>query len=163
MSFNPTMNPDDELAVGDYLTPERAVLWEPAAKNDLLIRLAGLLSTAPEVSSPEELQSGILRREALLSTGIGLGIGVPHVRLPSVSRPVMAAALVPGGVTDYAGFDGAPVRLVLMIAAGSEQHHLYLMLLSKLSTRLKDDAFRERLFQSRSDRELFLHLTSRNE
>ena len=91
------------------------------------------------------LEQGIFHREKLMSTGIGLGIGVPHVRLPSVMNPVMAAALCHEPVEDYDSLDGQPVRLVFMIAAGQNQHSEHVRLLSFISSRLKNDRLREKL------------------
>lgn len=51
-----------------------------------------------------------------------------------------------------------PVRLVLLIAARSDQHAEYLRLLSRLSSKLKDDCFRERLFACGSSAEFYAQL-----
>lgn len=51
-----------------------------------------------------------------------------------------------GGVADYGSPDAVPVRLVVMIVARTDQHELYLRVLSRLSSLLKEDGFRERVF-----------------
>ena len=50
------------------------------------------------------------------------------------------------------------VVLVLLIAARSDQHAEYLRLLSRLSSKLKDDCFRERLFACSSSAEFYAQL-----
>ena len=70
----------------------------------------------------------------------------------------VAAALVPEGIDDYESLDSMPVRLVLLIAARSDQHAEYLRLLSRLSSKLKDDCFRERLFACGSSAEFYAQL-----
>jgi mannitol/fructose-specific phosphotransferase system IIA component (Ntr-type) len=83
-----------------------------------------------------------------MSTGIGLGIGVPHVRLDSVRDLVMAAAVSEGPIADYVSLDDEAVRIVFMIAGASGQHARYIRLLSAISSRFKDEARREALLEA---------------
>ena len=80
-----------------------------------------------------------------MSTGIGLGVAIPHVRLASLNALVMAAAVVKHGIEDYVSIDGQPVRLIFMIAAGHHQHGEYLRLLSSLAHLVKGERMRQRL------------------
>ncbi len=147
-----------ECNLAGYLTGDRALLLDVHSKHEVLDRLIDCLAGSPEVASREELAAGVYEREKLMSTGIGLGIAIPHVRLASVSDLAVAAALVPGGIDDYESLDSMPVRLVLLIAARSDQHAEYLRLLSRLSSKLKDDRFRERLFSCGSPAEFYAQL-----
>jgi PTS system nitrogen regulatory IIA component len=92
-----------------------------------------------------------------MSTGIGMGIAVPHVRLASVTGPVMCVGICRNPLTDYESLDGVPVRLLFMIAAGQGQHVQYLRLLSSLSLRFKDDDLRDALM-SASDPKTFYRI-----
>jgi PTS system nitrogen regulatory IIA component len=74
-----------------------------------------------------------------------MGIAVPHVRLASVTAPVMSAGICRTPITDYESLDGVPVHLIFMIAAGQYQHAEYLRLLSSLSLRLKSEKLRNAL------------------
>lgn len=127
------------------LIPERTLLRDFATKHEVIEALLDTLAQAPEIRNRDELSEAIYKRESLMSTGIGLGIGVPHVRLPSIPRPVMACARSRTPIADYESLDGQPVHLVFMIAAGSEQHAQYINLLSVLSSRLKNEGLRKEL------------------
>jgi PTS system nitrogen regulatory IIA component len=74
-----------------------------------------------------------------------MGIAVPHVRLASVSAPVMAAGICRTPIADYESLDGVPIRLIFMIAAGKSQHVEHLRLLSSLSLRIKNETLRDAL------------------
>ncbi len=150
---------DDNFRLSGFLTPERAMVLESAGKTGLLRRMINLLATSPAISSETDLAAGIFHREQLMSTGIGQGIAIPHVRLASVSDLTVAAALIRGGVADYSTPDGVPVRLVIMIAARLDQHAGYLRLLSRLSSELKDEACRDRIFSAVDAADLFRRLT----
>ena len=128
------------------LRAERVLFLESCTKERALNRLIDCLASAAAMPPREKLAAGIFRREEMMSTGIGLGIGVPHVRLPSVPQLVMAAGICRPPIADYESLDRQPVRLIFMLIAGQDQHAAYLKLLSQISSRLVDPEFRERLW-----------------
>ena len=119
------------------LTPERVVVLEDKTKDAALRRLIGILAESPGVQDEETLATAVFKREALMSTGIGLGLAVPHVRLPSVKTLTMAVGIAPEGIDDYAALDDKPVHLIFLIAAPEGQHTEYLQLLAAISSRAK--------------------------
>ena len=114
MEDSGSSDPDGSFRLSGFLTPERTIVLNASDKRSVLNSLIELLAKTPQITSKAELADGIFRREALMSTGIGLGIAIPHVRLASVTGMVMAASLVPGGISDYESLDNQPVRLVVM-------------------------------------------------
>ncbi len=145
-----------EPELARVLVPQRVLILDSKTKKDALLALADCLGSAAEVKDRDALVQGIFYREELMSTGIGMGIGVPHVRLTSVTRPVMSAGLSRNPITDYQSLDGIPIHLIFMIAAGQNQHAEYLRLLSSLSLKLKDEKLRNSLI-SAPDTETFYH------
>ena len=137
------------------LTKERVVVLDKGDKDTVLRRLADLLAESPMVKNREQLLKGILAREELMSTGIGFGVGVPHVRIDSVSDLVMAVAVCKKPITDYASLDNQPVQIVCMLAARSDQHTKYIRTLSAVSSRLKDAETRKAIIES--DDPAFIH------
>jgi len=128
------------VELGSVLDPDRVLILDCSRKADALRILVECLGGAPEVRDPQALSEGIFRREQLMSTGIGMGIGVPHVRLDSVDDVVMCAGICRVPIVDYESLDGKPVRLIFMITAGKYQHTEYIKLLARLSSKLKDEA-----------------------
>jgi PTS system nitrogen regulatory IIA component len=135
----------DNFSISSILAPERILILDCASKADVLKALGICLCTSPAIKNKADFEAEIFRREAIMSTGIGLGVGVPHVRLDSITDIVMAVGVNRWDLTDYESIDGKPVRLVFMIAASAGQHAQYLKLLSYISTELKDENFRQRL------------------
>lgn len=125
------------------LPVERIILLDHATKQDVLTQLVDLLAKSPMVKKPDELLNGILERENLMSTGIGFGIGVPHVRINSVTELVMAVAICKTPITDYVSLDDMPVQIVCMLAARRDQHTQYIRTLSAISSRLRSPLVRE--------------------
>jgi len=145
------------VALDNVLSPERVRFMEKATKNQVLDTLIGILGASPEVADAEELRKGIYHREELMSTGIGLGVAIPHVRLKSVRNIIMAVAVCHDGVQGYESMDESPVRLVFMIAGGEKQHAEHLKLLSFITTRLKKHGLAESLLEAK-DPESFSEL-----
>ncbi len=145
---------DGEFRLSGRLALDRCTVLEKAGKNETLETLIELLAPFAGAAGRDGLAEAVHAREKLLSTGIGLGIAIPHVRLPSATDLVAAAALVRSGIPDYVSMDSLPVHLVVMIVARTDQHELYLRVLSRLSSSLKDEAFRARVFHCASSREL---------
>ena len=80
-----------------------------------------------------------------MSTAIGRGIAIPHVRLASVTDLVMAVGISRTDIIDFQAIDDTPVRLLFMIAAAYNQHSYYLQTLSFFSSRLKNRELRDNL------------------
>jgi PTS system nitrogen regulatory IIA component len=127
------------------LAPERVIFFDTNEKAAALKTLCAALGTSPLIHNEAELEQAIFRREELMSTGIGFGVGVPHVRLSSVDDLVMALGIARKPLADYSSLDDDPIQIVCMVAAGGTQHPQYIRALSSISSRLKDDAVRKAL------------------
>lgn len=133
------------IAIESVLTQERTLILRHRNKKDILNELITVLASAPHIGDREQLAEAIFRREAILSTAIGSGVAVPHVRMKNVKELVMAVGVSREGITDYQAIDGAPVHIVCMIAAVPSRHEQYLRLLAVISAKLRDEQLRNEL------------------
>ncbi len=140
--------PPNLVQIRNILSPDRIVFLSHSTKQDALVALAGTLGTAPQVKNSQELTAEILKREELMSTAIGRGIAIPHVRLASVTDLVMAVGISRTDIIDFQAIDDTPVRLLFMIAAAYNQHSYYLQTLSFFSSRLKSQELRDSLLEA---------------
>ncbi len=157
----PAKPAEDEsiVRVKNILSPERIVYINHVTKHDALVELAENLSTAPQIKFEKELITEILKREELMSTAVGRGIAIPHVRLSSVTDLVMSVGICKNEIIDFQTIDDIPVRILIMIAAAHNQHAYYLKTLSFFSAKLKDKELREALLNSTSPLEAYELLT----
>jgi PTS system nitrogen regulatory IIA component len=146
---------EQTVVIRELLSPKRVLVSDVAAKKEALEALIQVLAGAPQVRDAVELQREVYRRERLMSTGIGCGIAVPHVRLATVEDIVMAASVHRRPVEDYESLDGQPVRIVLMVAAGKDQQAQYLKTLAAVSSRLKEEDFRDKLLNAQDQRQAY--------
>jgi nitrogen PTS system EIIA component len=154
-------DPASIISLRDILAPEHVLVFDTASKRQALQYLIDAVSSSPYVGRKDEIQTGIFHREELMSTGIGLGIAVPHVRLKSVKKPLMAVGISASDITDYDAIDNNPVRLLFMILAGSNQHTEHIKILARISSLVKDDGFREDLMKARDADRTFDLLTGK--
>jgi len=150
---------DGAVLIEDVLTPERVQLLHGETKEDILNRLVDVLGEAPEVQNVHELREEVFEREKLMSTGIGMGVGVPHVRLGSVQRLVMAVGVNAVGLADYQSLDEQPVRVVCLVAAHQSEHAQYLKTLAAISSLLKHEGTRAALLEAETAERVYEILT----
>ncbi len=127
------------LTLSGFLSVDRIlILTGKQEKDDVLNALIETLAEVPEIDGRDDVARGIFHRESLLSTGIGNGIGVPHVRLTDLDESYMALAVVPEGISGYEALDDQPVKIVFMVVAGKDQRTLHVKLLQSISATFFD-------------------------
>jgi PTS system nitrogen regulatory IIA component len=137
------------------LSLHRILFLNYSSKKDVLLALAENLADAPQVKNKQELSSEVLKREELMSTAIGFGIAIPHIRLSSVTDLVVSVGISRTDIVDFHPLDDEPVRLVFMIAAAHNQHSYYLQTLSWFSNRLKNKELRDLLLKAQTPQEVY--------
>jgi PTS system nitrogen regulatory IIA component len=145
----------ETIHLDTIISPDRIVFLQFPTKRDALLSLADNLANAPQVKNRQELASEILKRDELMSTAIGRGIAIPHVRLASVTDLVVSVGLSRTDIVDFQALDDEPVRLLFMIAAAYNQHAYYLQTLSFFSARLKNRELRNALLLASDSREAY--------
>lgn len=149
-----------QTGIGDVLHLDRVLLLKKGSKAEVLEALVNALASAPQVHDKQELLREVNERERLMSTGIGFGIGVPHVRLSSIDDLVLAVAVTQSPISDYESLDESPVRIICMVAARDDQHAQYLKMLARISTVLKSEQVRNDLLKAKSKEEIHTILTT---
>ncbi|UTY32969.1 PTS sugar transporter subunit IIA [Treponema putidum] len=144
-----------KITTENFLSPDRIIPLDYSTKHDVLVMMSEVLSKAPQVKNSAELLDAILKREALMSTAVGRGIAIPHVRLSSVTDLVMAVGISKRDILDFDAVDGNPVRLVFMIAAANNQHDYYLQTISHFSAKLRNEELKSRLLNSTDPAEIY--------
>lgn len=137
----------------DYLDEDFVWFLDPAPKNAILKTMAEGLSASPNIADSSAFLQAVVEREKLMSTGLGLGMAIPHVKIDSVKEITLGVGIIRGG-TEWDALDGLPVQLVFLFAAGAEQHHQYLRLLSKVILVMKNKVRREKLSAAKTVEEV---------
>ena len=142
------------MKIMDFLNKKAISVNIKATDKEGIVReLVGLLSNATEIKSKEELIKAVLSREALGSTGIGQGIGIPHAKSQSVKELVAAFGLSKNGV-DFDSLDGEPAHIFFLLLAPEESAGPHLKALARISRMLKDRYFRDLLRKAKDEDEV---------
>lgn len=145
----------ESVSLASIIAEECVVLLDCETKEEALIQMIDLLAATPFVRKRAELVQGIFAREELMSTALGYGIGVPHVRLDSVKGIVMAVGVCKEPIRDYISLDDDPVQIICMLVARKNQHAQYIRTLSAISSRLKSEDVRERILVANDPGKIF--------
>lgn len=137
----------------DYTDISFIKFIESKEKFDAIEELAGVFRDSDACTDLPGLISALKEREKIMSTGIGFGIAIPHAKIPQNKSMHFAVGLCRDGI-DFDSMDGKPVHLIILVAAGENQHKHYLSLLSKIMTVLKDNDIKEQIIQCRTPQEV---------
>lgn len=129
-------------------------------KTDIIHQAVDLMERSGKITNRALFEEQVFNREKESTTGVGMGIAIPHGRSSGVNKPGLAAMVIPEGV-DYDALDEQPVHLLFLIAA-PENGSVHLEVLAKLSRMLMDESLGRKLCQARTPEE-FLNLLNEAE
>src|SRR5512134_571458 len=138
------------MLLSELLTPD-AVLprLKASGKRDAVAELVGLLESAHGLDSRGEILDRVLRREAMMSTGIGNGVAIPHGKARAVDRMMASCAVSPGGV-DFEAVDGEPAHLFILLVSPESVGTPHVKVLANISRLLKEESVRSSLREADS-------------
>lgn len=111
-----------------------------STKSEALDAVIDLMTKSGNIADKEGFAKRVYAREEEGTTGVGEGIAIPHGKCDAVTKPGIAAMVVPNGV-EFEALDGQPVNLIFLIAAPSTKDNVHLDVLSKLSVLMMNDDF----------------------
>lgn len=143
------------ISIGNLLSVETICLDLPGSdKASAIEHLADLLERTGKLDSKPEFLRAVWDREAQITTGIGMGIAIPHGKSNAVREPVIALGRSAQGI-NFQSLDGEPAHLILLLAvpeaAAGDEH---LRILASLARMLVDEEFRRALLAARTEEEI---------
>jgi nitrogen PTS system EIIA component len=131
----------------ELLTPERVVV--PLAARDKAGVIAELTQHLVNRSGGafQEVLGAVQEREAVLSTGIGFGVAIPHARSSAVRELSLVCGLSPVPVP-YDSIDGEPVRLFFLIVGPEASAGQHIKVLSRIARLVRREHLRRRLCEA---------------
>lgn len=138
------------MTIRDLLAAESINLnGTPAGKTEALNQCIDLMAKSGKIVDVETYRKGVFAREEEGTTGIGMGIAIPHCKSDAVTKAGLAAMVVKDGV-DFESLDGTPAKIIFLIAAPNTEDNVHLQVLSKLSVMLMDEQFTNSLINAGS-------------
>lgn len=118
-------------------------------KDEVIQEMADLLETDGVLKDKEAYIQAIYEREKQSTTGMGMGIAIPHAKTSAVKMPRVAVGISKKGF-DFNSEDGKPAHIIFMIAVTEKDQNLHLDTLAKLSGKVMHEEFREALKNAES-------------
>jgi PTS system nitrogen regulatory IIA component len=130
--------------IAKLLSSDDVVVGLDASSKKRVFEQAGLLFENRHDIARSSVYDALFAREKMGSTGLGLGIAIPHGRIKGL-KEARGAFFRLASPVQFDAPDGLPVSLVfvLLVPEAASEHHL--QLLSELAQMFSDKTFREKL------------------
>src|SRR5690554_4793240 len=143
------------MDLSTLLSPDctrRAV--DGSSKKKILELIGQMAASRLSGTTSFDVFESLLNRERLGSTGIGLGVAIPHGRLPSANKPV-AILFTLADPIDFDAIDNQPVDIIFALLVPEDEHELHLQTLAAVAQRLNDKNCTRALRDAATDKELY--------
>lgn len=134
-----------ELFTQNLFLPE----LKATTKKEAIEEMVALLDQLGLLSDKAAYLQAVMDRESEYSTGIGMGVAIPHGKSKGVSTPALVFARSKAGV-DFDSMDEKPSYLLFLVAVPEESADTHLKVLSSLSRKLMHQDVRESLMNADS-------------
>jgi PTS system nitrogen regulatory IIA component len=148
------------MMLSELLKP-RAVApsLKATVKREVMVELVELLEAGHGLDSHGEILDQVMRREAMMSTGIGNGVAIPHGKARATDRMVAACAISAQGV-EFDAADGEPTYIFLLLVSPENVGATHVKVLANISRLLKEESVRKQLREAGSAAALLAALKS---
>jgi len=130
-------------------------------KAEALEELVGVLCDAYKLKERDTILEAIRTREEKQSTGIGMGLAVPHAKTPVVDRLYVAFGRSVEGI-DFDSIDGGKAHLFFILVSPRDVSGPHIKALAGISRLVKHEEFRKELLEC-SDAKRWLDLVKKAE
>ena len=138
------------MKISHYLQEPLIQFLDVPTRNDAIDSLIEILASLQKLPDKELFRKAIFEREELISTGIGLGVAVPHAKLKDFKDFFIAVGIQRSKGIEWDSIDKAPVRLIFLIGGPDDRQSEYLKILSQLTMAIKDQNVRKDLMNAES-------------
>ncbi len=142
------------MTISRYLDKRLVVFLEVDTQREALLELVNVLDRENKLLDKDQFFDAILEREKIVSTGIGLGLAVPHAKLEGYPDFFIAIGVQSKKGIDWNTLDGAPVRIIFMIGGPGNQQTEYLKILSSLTLAIKNEERRKKILKAKTPQEI---------
>lgn len=141
------------MRISDYLDSRLITFLDMDTRDSAIHALIDLLDQEGHLPEKLAFQKAIFAREQLVSTGIGMGVAIPHAKLTELNDFFIVIGIQSKKGLDWNALDKAPVRLIFMIGGPEDRQTEYLQILSLLTSAIRDVELRKKLLNARSSKE----------
>ena len=127
----------EKISFGKFLTKDSIVILHAEDKKTAFDQLVAKVADLAHLDR-DVVSRLVWKRENMMPTGVGQGLGLPHIRVERMDKPVILVGVCENEISDYETQDGKPVRVIVFIAADDADQEGYLSLLSSVSSKMRN-------------------------
>jgi mannitol/fructose-specific phosphotransferase system IIA component (Ntr-type) len=142
------------VLLSELLTPDRVFVPLTARdKGGIIAELTRHL-TDKTGDRYQDVLEAVQEREAVLSTGIGFGVAIPHARSSAVQELTMVCGVTSQPVP-FDSIDGEPVQIFFLIVGPESTAGQHVKVLSRIARLVRRENLRERLCAAQTGQEFY--------
>jgi len=122
-------------------------------KEDVIKEMVTILDENGKLLDVDKYLQAVLDREKEFSTGIGMGIAIPHGKSSGVKQPALVFGRSTAGI-DYQSMDEELAHIFFLIAVPEESSNEHLKILGQISRKLMHKELRDSLMKAVSAEEI---------
>lgn len=127
-------------------------------KEEILEKIVNLISENTDLVEDKDIfLKNIMERENIGSTGIGMGIAMPHTRCDGIKDLVVSIVVLENAV-DFGAIDGELIKVVVLVGGPKEKGQEYLKLMSSIARIFREKDIRDSIKTSRNEDELIRNI-----
>lgn len=117
-------------------------------RDEAIHELVGLIYAKYRLRNIEEVVQAVMDRERKMSTSLENGIAVPHGKLDSVDRLLVAVGLKQKGI-DFKSADGQPSKIIILILSSAAQSGSHVRCLAEIGRLLQSETNRQKILMAK--------------
>ena len=148
------------MKLNNILTEDRIKIpLDSVEKEKIIEEMVNLIDRSVKLGNKPQVLKAVLEREAVMSTGVGEEVAIPHAKAEGVGD-IIAALGITREPVDFKSLDQKPVRLVWLLVGPQDKTGPHLKALSRISRLMHKKEFRERLIRTAGPREMIDAISS---
>ncbi|MBI5273909.1 MAG: PTS sugar transporter subunit IIA [Chlamydiales bacterium] len=142
------------MTISDYIEKDSIIFLHGGSRNEALEKLTNALFQTGKIADKTMFYESLLEREKIVSTGIGMGIAIPHAKQRLYSEFFLAIGIEQNKGIDWGSIDNLPVHLIFVIGGPSDRQNEYLTILSALTKLIRNKELRSNLIHAKTKEEI---------
>ncbi len=143
-----------------FLQLDSILLLEGNTKKKVLEEIIEHAATRCTMDE-DQLREAIWKREKMMTTGVGKGLALPHIRVTGFPSPLVIVGICKNPVEDYKSLDQQPITLIVFLAADERDQEAYLKLLGSISSKMKEGNVMQEVLANSTDKKKIYEILSK--
>lgn len=143
------------MTLSELLKEEMVFSLSCESKELLFEELSNKLVPLCDNLCHREILTALQERESEMTTGIGLGVAIPHGRVAAINKPAMVFLRLDEGLSCYNSLDGKPVHFVFGLVTPKGGEQLHCSILKEVSKVLGQEENRRQLLQAPTPKDMY--------